>query len=860
MMDMNESEYVQAQLAELDAQIASLDRQGNFEEAIKYALISVNLTLQFFGEQHTEFASRLNNLALYYQSKENYAAAEPLFKKAVEVYRLTLGEQHPFFATSLNNLAVLYWSMGNSDLAEPLYKEALEIWRNAGAAHHDFAVGLSNLGSLYIRMNKEEEAEMLLRQALAIVRETDSETRPHLVSVLIDLANWHKEIGNHAMADFLQNQGSFESGVARAKAFLVQAILQQPLLNEESENDTDDLSKLEGFARSEIGSIGEAFALFSERNRIKLLEDSGLIHQFLSYVLKHPSQVAIASAFDYVLRRKALLYEALATQRDAVFGGKYPHLQPQLRQIALLRSQKARETLDGTNIEGLSIVFPTCPIHGRGQETPDSVSIEQLDQHQKFLVELTHQIDQLEAELARQIPEMNFEQRLREIDRQVIAMAIPEGAALIEFMKYHRFDFKAVPESEEHRYKEPHYAAFVLAGREPDNVEMIDLGEAEPIDRMIATFREIITGEEEDHSNRGLGAAPLSTQRKTDEGVGVQLRDAIFTPLLKAIGNRKRLLISPDGDLTRLPFEILPTNDGRRLIDEYRISYLGAGRDVVRFDFKSNRKPARSLVAADPDFNFGAKVIHSETATGAGRRSRDLKHDEMHFERLPGTKVEGETIAAMLDAELWTDTAALDARLKRCQSPRILHLATHGFFLEDQKRDPNEDRFGFGAMSFSETGMERLAGSRLENPLLRSGLALAGANTWFEKGELMEEAEDGLLNAEDVSGLDLLDTELVVLSACETGLGEVRTGEGVFGLRRAFVLAGAKTLVMSLWKVPDEQTRELMEDFYRRILAGQPRADALRDAQLAMKAKHPKPLYWGAFICQGDPAPLLERA
>ena len=143
--------------------------------------------------------------------------------------------------------------------------------------------------------------------------------------------------------------------------------------------------------------------------------------------------------------------------------------------------------------------------------------------------------------------------------------------------------------------------------------------------------------------------------------------------------------------------------------------------------------------------------------------------------------------------------------------------------------------------------------SRYENPLLRSGLALAGANTWRKKGSLPPEAEDGILTAEDVSGLDLLDTELVVLSACETGLGEVQTGEGVFGLRRAFVLAGAKTLVMSLWKVPDRQTQELMVDFYRRVLEGQPRAEALRQAQLAMKSKYPNPYYWGAFICQGNP-------
>jgi CHAT domain-containing protein len=150
----------------------------------------------------------------------------------------------------------------------------------------------------------------------------------------------------------------------------------------------------------------------------------------------------------------------------------------------------------------------------------------------------------------------------------------------------------------------------------------------------------------------------------------------------------------------------------------------------------------------------------------------------------------------------------------------------------------------------------RLSGPLPENPLLRCGLALAGANTWLQGGTPPDDAEDGLLTAEDVSGLDLLATELVVLSACDTGLGEVRTGEGVFGLQRAFTLAGAKTLVMSLWSVPDEQTRELMEDFYRRILTGQPRADALRDAQFAVRQKYPDPFYWGAFICQGNPGPF----
>jgi CHAT domain-containing protein len=169
-----------------------------------------------------------------------------------------------------------------------------------------------------------------------------------------------------------------------------------------------------------------------------------------------------------------------------------------------------------------------------------------------------------------------------------------------------------------------------------------------------------------------------------------------------------------------------------------------------------------------------------------------------------------------------------------------LHVATHGFFLPDPEADGD--------------GGVRLAAP--ENPLFRSGLALAGANTWLKGGAPPAEAEDGLLTAEDVTGLDLAGTELVVLSACETGLGQVRAGEGVFGLRRAFQLAGARTVVMSLWKVPDGPTQELIPEFFRHLLAGVPRADALRRARLELRRRCPDPRAWGAFVLQGDPSPL----
>ncbi len=381
---------------------------------------------------------------------------------------------------------------------------------------------------------------------------------------------------------------------------------------------------------------------------------------------------------------------------------------------------------------------------------------------------------------------------------------------------------------------------------------MIELGEAEAIDQLIASFRTFITRDAE--SRQARHGRPFKPSQNTSTFDGTALRAALFDPLLPALGGCTRLFLAPDGDLSRLPFEVLPTDDGRHLIDEYQISYLGVGRDVLRFGIESTLKSTAPQVYADPDFDLGTHAPVAEENKPLGRQSRDLDRSKWHFGRLSGTRIEGEQVAAMLGVEANFSQDALETTLKACQSPRILHIATHGFFLPDQKRDPNKELFRTGDNAWQG----RLSGAGLENPLLRSGLALAGANTWLKGETLPAEAEDGILTAEDVSGLDLLATELVVLSACETGLGEVQVGEGVFGLRRAFMLAGAKTLVMSLWKVPDKQTQELMSDFYPRILAGEARAEALRQAQLAMKKKYPDPYYWGAFICQGDPSPLAQ--
>jgi CHAT domain-containing protein len=355
-----------------------------------------------------------------------------------------------------------------------------------------------------------------------------------------------------------------------------------------------------------------------------------------------------------------------------------------------------------------------------------------------------------------------------------------------------------------------------------------------------------------------LPSAPGQALPPTPSPTGLALRQALFDPLLPALSGRTRLLLAPDGDLCRLPFEVLPSDAGGLLIDDYQISYLTCGRDALRFGTAPS-DAGEPLVIGDPAFDLTGEgvAVRSEPRGASTRQSRDLGRGQIHFPPLDGTRGECKEIAAMLGVRPWLQADALEAPLKQQRSPAILHLATHGFFLEDQPHDPHR---GFRDMTLAGPGSGgRLSGPLPENPLLRSGLALAGANTWLRHGPLPADAEDGLLTAEDVTGLDLLGTRLAVLSACETGLGQIHVGEGVFGLRRAFVLAGTQTLVMSLWKVPDGPTRELMADFYARLRWGQGRADALRAAQLALKARHPDPYYWGAFICQGDPEPLDDR-
>jgi len=728
-----------------------------------------------------------------------------LCRQALAIRRESLPSTHPKFAESVSNLAVLYEKTGDYRSAEQLYRDALRVMEETlGKSHPKYATVLTNLATLYQIMGEHDLAEPLLRQAIdtgqQMMGEGDPECSPRLAS----------------LAALCAGTGRSEEALA--------LITRSVQLDEEM--------------------IIRVFSFVNESQRTAFLgRTEANLDVFLSLVRSEepvPTDKA-AQALTFVLHRKGLLLEMLVGQRDAALAGRHPHLSAALQNLNRVRAQIAHAVLAGP-----------------GSEAPAAY-------RQTITRRLTER-DRLEAELARQIPETDLKRRMLGADCDAVASALPQDSVLVEFARFDVFDFKAI--RDQPRWTGARYLAFILPARRPRDVQMIDLGDAEAIEAEIGAFRRQIAQE---RAHRQAPATERSgpPEPRLCERPGTHLRQLVFDPLGLPPGSR--ILISPDGDLNLLPFEALPAEDGRFLIEDYQFSYLGSGRDVLRFG-ESGAYATEALIVADPDFDLavsqgeqGAGADHS-TESPPGRRSRELTSTSLHFDPLSATRREGEEIAALLGSStfgpprVWIGSDALEARFKAVRSPMLLHVASHGFFLQDQDwsalRKEHDIRIALG----TEGMVHGLGG--LESPLLRSGIALAGVNAALRGEPIPPEAEDGLLTAEDVSGMSLLGTELVVLSACDTGLGEVKRGEGVFGLRRAFVHAGAATLVMSLWKVPDDETRELIVEFYRHLLAGQGRAEALRNAQLAMigcsrtRGEPPDPFYWGAFICQGDPGPL----
>jgi CHAT domain-containing protein len=376
--------------------------------------------------------------------------------------------------------------------------------------------------------------------------------------------------------------------------------------------------------------------------------------------------------------------------------------------------------------------------------------------------------------------------------------------------------------------------AYVITGNE---VRSTDLGDTKTIDAAISALRRSLR----DPDSRNIKEQARAVDEK------------IMRPVRALAGDARHLLIAPDGQLDLIPFEALVDENGHYLVERNLFTYLSTGRDLLRMQ-TPRAGTTEIAIVADP--NFGepkARAVSAAPTTRTHLATRSISRgndsSRIYFAPLHGTKAEAQAIHSLFhQARIFTGDQVTKATLLGLNAPGILHIATHGFFLEGPKK--GGELGGFTSNTQAGTSSEEV-----ENPLLRSGLALSGANLNQRGGD------SGILTALEAANLNLWGTRLVTLSACDTGVGEVRVGEGVFGLRRAFVLAGAESLVMSLWPVSDYTTQEMITAYYTGLKNGRGRGDALRQAELAMLKRKGRehPFYWASFIESGEWANLTGR-
>jgi CHAT domain-containing protein/Tfp pilus assembly protein PilF len=806
---------------------------GDYEQADDCARKSAQLWKQALGEKHPRYALSLNNRAELYRALGDNKRALPLYQEAAAIWRETLGEEHPYFANCQNNLGLLYLDHENYEQAERFLRRAMEIRLEVlGDEHPDYAQSLQNLGGLYQVRGELARAREFHLRTLRLQKRLLGDEHPTVAGSLHNLGVVDLRLGkqteaernlNQALAIFRRILGENHPTTARCRHYL--ALLYAETKRPERARETLLLN-----LKNEHAQIRQVLGFSAEETagayRGTLKPNLDLLVRLTAARQSDAGEVSIA--LMWVMRQKGILLDALCRLRDTQ---RYLEGDP----ATLVRVQHWR-ALRQRLVD--AVLKPSSDV--------DTATLN------RRLAALREEAATLEADLHRTLAKRFPDPRDVMVTVKRVRAQLPPEAALVEIIRVRMLAGKSGDQPD-------HYFAFVLLASEDTPVRLIDLGSAEAIDRAVADVRARL---ERVPDELGRKLSSEATLEKEYQGSAQALHQLVFAPLEKLLGRSSLIYLAPDSELNRVAFEALVDDRGKYLIERFHFSYLASGRDLLR----PVVKPARgTVVFAGPDFDLAApkRKRLADALPGQPEFLRGTSPDVrgLRWRALPGAAREAADVEELLKGSVYAPVKryegeqALEEALKRLAAPRILHLATHGFFLEDPRQDPSRRDDLARPLRTNASGLARL--SRQANPLLRSGLVLAGANRLGDKGAV-EGVEDGWVTAEEIALLNLRGCELVVLSACETGRGDVHTGEGVFGLRRAFLYAGARTLLSSLYPVPDAETRHLMRSFYAALEAGKNKREALRSAQLEAIQRRRKehraahPFFWASFVLVGD--------
>jgi len=748
------------------------------------------------GDDHIETFRILNNLGLMYNSAGDYISAEIALLRSVQIGEKLFGESRQL-SLALNNLGLVEWRKGDYLKAESAWLRALAMFEKINGPESDGVANVSgNLGIIYKEYYKDyAKAEEYYKRSLAIIEKVSGGFAMPVGTARMSLAILYRGMADYPRAEeqTLRALSVYEKVVGPNHQNTVLALSVMAQLCAIKGDIVRSLKYQQRIEAIDSANIQLNVINGSERQKIAFFSRLRNTDRNVTFLVNlAPKNVESRDlVVTQILQRKGRILDAIAQNILDFRRRKTPEDEALLGKLSSLSSDISRFNA----------------------EARKELTNEEYDARQQ---EMLSERDKIEAEISRRT--LGSYEPSKPVTLAEVQTAVPDDAALIEYAVYRPYDWRHKEGAEP--YGEPRYIVFVI--RKNGEVGWRELGAAKDIDDAIASLRRALR----------------DPKRSDVQRLARVVDQKIAEPVRALTGDAKHLLISPDGELNMLPFEALVDKAGRYLVQNYSVNYVTSGRDLLRMRVRRESK-ANPLVIANPDFGETPETAETEQKRAGKPADRTgvntkRKFSDTYFAPLSGTAREANSIKNLFpDASILTGTGATETQLKKAAAPKILHIATHGFFLRDD-------------------ASAATPAPKIENPLLRSGLAFAGANRSGDN------TDDGILTALEASGLNLWGTKLVVLSACDTGVGEVRNGEGVYGLRRSFQIAGAESLVMSLWPVSDLVTRELMTGYYTSLKQGIGRGESLRRIQLEMlnRPNRRHPFYWASFIQSGEWASL----
>ena len=826
---------------------------GDYAMALEYYRQALAIREKVYGKNHPDYAMSLNNIGNCYSDLGNNAKALDCHQQALAIREKTIGKEHPDYAASLTSIGLCYNNLGDNAKAQEYYQQALAIREKVyGKNHPDYAMSLNNIGNSYSDLGDYAKALDYHQQALAIREKAIGKEHPDYAMSLNNIGNCYSDLGDYAKAldyhqqalairekvcgkehpDYamsLNNVGICYSDLGnntKALDYHQQAlVIREEVYGKEHPDYAASLANI-GVCYYNLGDYTKALKCYQQALAIlekvygkghpdntKSLNNIGLCYYKLGDYAKATEYLARYS--NAVISVVTATFSSLTESQRESFWKRYSYFftnelfdyctsisSPEMNRTAFDGALFGKGLLLNAELEFRNLI----------RESGDSEALKMYNDIQQSRIRLDDiyqdpvgkkaQIDSLNNDIeTRQQELMKRSKVFGDYTRNLalkwtdVQSALGRRDIAIEFETYtHKDTTFYIALTLKRDYAEPH---------------------------LIELF-----------NSKDLGAVRPSRYYTT-----TSLTDLVWGPLEKELNSVQNVYFSPAGELNNIGIEYLLDKDGELILSDKRNYYrLTSTRELV--------KEQGSKMITDATIYGGIQYDRSSAGALTGTHGR--------WKYLPGTKTEAESISntltsmrvqnELVEGELGTEESFKNLSGKK---KNVIHIATHGFYWTETEAARNK----MEAASFMLEGESRAP--KEDKALTRSGLLFAGAQNSLEGKEIPSDVEDGILTAKDISRMDLRETDLVVISACQSGLGEV-TGDGVFGLQRGFKKAGAQSIVMSLWDVDDEATRIMMTCFYENLAKGKTKYDAFREAQKYLrkydKGRFDAPEYYAAFV------------